>query len=224
MSKKLQTLVILPAAGYGTRVNADPSSGKELMRDPMTEKPLIEWSITVAAAADMEPLIISRIDKTNFNEYLDKRWPAHMLVKPEVLKEWPTTVLLSKSEWHSANIMLLPDTRFDMPVALLKELERQLLTYDVVFGTMPLLDLQECNKYAILDGMYSIAEKPEPPVDERHMEIICLIAFRQLAGEALFTGLADKGKWFNMPKGQCVNTVPVTNFKDITRSGTIEEY
>lgn len=217
----MSTKVLLPAAGYGTRVKAKSASGKELLIDPVTNKPLIDWATRKAWNADMECLVISRSDKTDLNEYIGTGcYHAKLLtLEPEKLNEWPDTILAAKDEWADLNIMVLPDTRFFSPEVVLRQMEQSLMMLEASFAVFTVEDSEQ-SKFAMFDGKH-IAEKPTEAVPGALA--IGLIAFRKEVGEQLFTALSNKNNWHEL---KCWTGISVNLpwFKDITRGGSIESY
>lgn len=214
--------VLLPAAGFGTRVNADYVNGKELLTDPNTGLPLIQWSIEMARIAKADPLVISRRTKVGLNAEMERQGIPCLKVEESALKEWPDTIILSEQHWERKNLMLLPDTRFPDAQDYIRLVERFLKHSDVVFLTIPLAE-QDASKFAIYDYMTDwICEKPSEGVESR-AQIICAIGFNNAVGRKLFEGLSKRGEWFSIPKAT-ISHIQIPWFKDITRSGNVEQY
>ncbi len=213
--------IILPAAGYGTRMNASLEGGKELMEDPITREYLIDWPLLVVRGSYHQGLVITRKNKTELNARLEVyNIPTLILEAPG--KEWPDTILASKQDWEeAANIVLLPDTRFPLPFKVLNKLEKALEKSPIAFATIPLGD-QDYSKFAILDGN-RMSEKPDSPPGP-NAKIICLFAFRASIGIGLFSGFSERGKWFSFEGIDKIPTVELAWFKDITRNGVVEGY
>jgi len=231
--------VILPAAGYGTRVAADYINGKELMPDPQAiGAPLIRWAIVQSIAAGAIPVVITRETKTGLIEYISSHASeVSLLTLPEAqLNEWPTTCALSEPIWAERNVMVLPDTRFSEPEANLRALDGLLEFTKYAFGVIP-LGANEMSKFACLCYAYDagtnqelvlFAEKPStlPPLSDGSkiygIYIICLVGFKREVGEDLFAKLACKGCWWRLQL-EDVSHLTLNWFKDIARNGKVEE-
>lgn len=211
--------VILPAAGYGTRVSAPIESGKELMLDPMTGGPLIAWSVALSRQVGGVPLVVSRQDKSIFNEWLINNGIDKLEIAPHRLKEWPSTILMSSKYWRSLNLFLLPDTRFGEPIEGLKQAWEKTSTHDVVFLTVP-IEGRDPTKFALFNpDTNQIAEKPTKGTAPK---VICGVFFTRAAGKDVFNCLTKRGSWRKLKHSATYVDLPW--FKDITRTGKIEEY
>lgn len=91
---------------------------KELLPDPISGQPLIEYSLEIAKDCGASPLIISREDKTALTEYFANR--EEELLRILASREWADSLLQSEKHWLETNLVLLPDTRFDPPDAALR--------------------------------------------------------------------------------------------------------
>lgn len=109
-------LLIIPAAGLGTRVGSPPA--KELLLSPRTQMPLICFWLVLAQKYQLPIHIISRSDKTALNNFL-RHWQQtqyqniELQLLDHLTGEWPTTVLRSATHWKNHNILCLPDTEFN---------------------------------------------------------------------------------------------------------------
>jgi len=101
---------LIPACGYGTRVGMLPHQSKELIIDPGTNQPLIQWHLDICKKYNIEPLVIVRKEKIELIEYCKQQNVQYVVIEPE--GEWPNTILKAKDHWGDANILLLPDTRW----------------------------------------------------------------------------------------------------------------
>ena len=211
------TRVILPCAGFGTRVGASVSSGKELMIDPNTGKPLIEYALNIAKWLKAPTTIISRQDKEEFNAYVKQEHPlTELICIDKVVGEWPETVKRSNASWADLNIMLLPDTRFSYPIASVKAVIRQLFERKMAFGTFDIKE-EESYKFAVLQGNKA-CEKPDIWGSKRALGIF---GFRKAVGLQLFSGFSSR-KWFELDAEPGI--IELEWFKDITRNGKVEGY
>lgn len=125
MNSKITLLI--PAAGYGTRVGSPPS--KELMLDGQQE-PLIDFSLRLAKKRDWRVHVITRADKVQLIQYLETKWRPQFKQQLSVQQilgssEWPDTLLQSEPCWTQVNLIALPDTVFS-PESILDEMARLL--------------------------------------------------------------------------------------------------
>lgn len=216
-----KTKVILPMAGYGTRVNAPTETGKELMIDPKTKEPLAKWALDAIETAGMEPHVVSRKNKRVLNAWIQAKLHNVQLLEEKDMKEWPDTVLRSEKYWHDTNIMMLPDTRFPRPTVTLKQLELLLTVSPIALAVIDQPDLVAAN-YAVVSARTGLfAEKPAYDIGT---EKIALVAFRKEVGKKLFEGFSNRGEYFTVQNIRHIPTIKLEWFKDITRNGRIEEW
>jgi dTDP-glucose pyrophosphorylase len=100
---------IIPCAGFGTRMKMPSHEAKELIPDE-NGNPTIEWSLNICKKYDIEPIIVTRPEKEEFNTYLDDKNIKYVFDEG---KSVGVSLLKSKPHWGDYNIILLPDTRFD---------------------------------------------------------------------------------------------------------------
>jgi dTDP-glucose pyrophosphorylase len=100
---------IIPCAGFGTRMRMLPHEAKELIPDE-NGNPTIEWSLNLCNKYNIEPIIVTRPEKKEFNNYLDDKNITYVYDEG---KSVGTSLLKTKEHWGDNNIVLLPDTRFD---------------------------------------------------------------------------------------------------------------
>ena len=68
MAPIFMTHVIIPAAGFGKRVGGAVS--KELLYYKDDSFPLIQWCLSLCKKYELKPVVISRRDKLDLNQYL----------------------------------------------------------------------------------------------------------------------------------------------------------
>lgn len=102
---------IIPCAGFGTRMKMESHEAKELLPDE-NGNVTIEWSLNICKEHNIEPIIITRPEKEEFNEYLDDKNIKYVFDEG---KSIGVSLLKSKKYWSEYNIMILPDTRFEYP-------------------------------------------------------------------------------------------------------------
>lgn len=203
---------IIPAAGFGTRMNMDPGKSKELLIDPVTNKPVIQWAIDLCKEYDLHPLVITRKEKMDLLNYCDENCIANAIIEPE--GEWPNTIYMMKQAFYEDNILILPDTRFN-PTSILKDIKT-----DLELGakfSIALHKVEDSSKWCIVKD-YQIVEKPELNQPAWAMG---LIGFKAQPGIGLFSTLSSRNVYKIL---QNTSFQYLKDFKDITRTGKIEKY
>jgi hypothetical protein len=100
---------IIPCAGFGTRMKMLPHQAKELLLDDEGNI-TIDWSLNICEKYNIEPIVVTRPEKEEFNNFLDKRNIKYVFDEGRSVG---VSILKTKEYWSDYNIMLLPDTRFD---------------------------------------------------------------------------------------------------------------
>lgn len=136
LSKLSERIVIIPCAGFGTRVGSPPA--KELLKHPNYGMTFLEKALLRVSEAGATPLVISRFDKTILNDWLKEHEIPHLLVLPT--SEWVETVLVSRPFWQKKNLLLLPDADFS-PDSLILEMLEALDKFELSFATFSVDDL-----------------------------------------------------------------------------------
>lgn len=210
------TKLLIPAAGFGKRLQADRS--KELLILKEENEPMIEWSLKLAQAHDMQAVIISREDKNDLNEFLEKKKATYdlevMLIRSSI--EWADSLLQAEELWSNSNIVLLPDTRFK-PMSIIADLNNVLLQSPCAFATFRAESLKTWGAIRYKDEKYFIAEKPESTLST---DLAWgLFGFNESYGKALLqTILKSTSDFILLPEGD-VETLPLEYFEDKTRNG-----
>lgn len=220
---------IIPAAGKGTRMGS-PVDGKEMLIDPVTGRPMIDFAIMAAEDLDCTRIVVAieQGTKPNLVSHIQLTFPhVHiMMTKPE--GEWPSTVLQTEQFWDvEDNILILPDTRFNVDEAKLL-FERHLIKdANLSFALLP-GKVMEPEKYGVVvlhdvSGvpMYTM-EKPDD-VQEPNIAAWGVIAFESIAGHDLFTAYRVRGTPMRLSNLKVEYTY-LSWFKDITRNGYVESY
>lgn len=205
---------IIPAAGYGTRMNMPIDKSKEMLIDPVTSKYLIDYSLDICYSNKIEPIVISRIEKEDLNSYLRSKGVEHIVLKTPG-KEWAETVMKSQGLWEYKNILILPDTRFES-VDCISQIIKDLDKHPISIATHK-IDPKDADKWGTI-VKDNIEEKKANGSDKAWG----LIGFTKNAGDMLFNQLiATKtaSLWYLEPV-----TTELTKFVDITRSGKLEKY
>lgn len=176
---------IIPCAGYGTRVNMKPNQSKELLIDTLTDKPMINFSLSICDYYGMEPLVITRHEKKDLVDYLEREEIEFMYNDPNRQGEWMDSVLQTRPKWDKYNILMFPDTRF-RPTEIIDEMKR-----DLTLGancSIALHKVKDPEKWCVLGGN-CLYEKPSliPPSNWA----FGIIAFTDTYGEFLFKELSN---------------------------------
>lgn len=206
------TKCIIPCAGFGTRMNMKPNESKELLLDS-SGKPIIEYSLNKCKEQNWNPLIIIRAEKTDLIQYCNDRSIETLIIKPE--GEWSNTVYNSKDHWENHNFLILPDTRWEAPGSILSNMEQDLKLGASISLGLHLVDNPE--KWCIINDE-KLVEKPKNLPSKKYWAF-GLIGFTKYIGYSLFRNLEQY-------KFHCLRDVSfqyMTSFKDLTRTGKIEE-
>lgn len=217
-----QVTCIIPAAGSGTRMGSPPH-GKELMTDPVTQEPLINWSIKLALDAGHRVVVPVLFNKHGLISYLihtfGKRINLQILMEQPT--EWPGTILGARKYWGSKNLLLLPDVRFK-PTSIVTKLPSLLepKKVGIAFATH---EVGDPSLFGIvdMDEEHGIAYVSEKPRRSDCYTAWGLIAFDNLAGPKLFRTYLEPGTWGTTER---VATVKLESFIDITRTGKVLSY
>lgn len=199
---------IIPSCGYGTRMNMMPNQSKELLINPDTSKPLIQWHIDLCKKYDIEPIFIVRPEKKDLISYLEKQQYKPILYSPNEGEEWMYTIYNNREYFSEKNILLLPDTTFS-PQDVIVELKEHLEWLEFV---LLLHEIPQNEQY--LWGIYEnevVLEKPKACYSNLAWGVIgfdinCVDAFKEL-GETKKINLQKRVKY----------DILLNNFKDVTR-------
>lgn len=222
-----KSLIIIPAAGFGTRMGMKPNQSKELLPDPVNNEPIIEWHLEKLGKRDVH--IITRAEKQDLIDYIFEKGLSTSIQIIEPKGEWASTVLESQKVWNEDNILVLPDTRWTLNEGTLPEdiypmIEKELETHDLVFAVHKVDDCRLWGKIQ-LDPF---TKKPLATVEKEDIAFKLeglawgLIGFKSKVGAELFQAYTEKGKWFRFPKNWKVKIIELESFKDITRTGKIK--
>lgn len=205
------TRLIIPAAGLGSRMNMPNNQSKELLINPYTNEPLIEYSLDLADHFGISPLVITRIEKQDLIQYCAVRGIETMIIG--VKGEWANTVLQSKAWWDDDNILVLPDTIFNDEYETIKNIKNGLnLGNNAVFA---LHRVRDVSNWGYINN-YEITEKPIGNISVGFAW--GLIGFKKTYGEKLFSALQTKNNPLQLEN--CGFTY-LQSFNDLTRTGKI---
>lgn len=203
------TRLILPCAGYGKRMFMQSNQSKELLL--YNGQPLIERHLVEARANNLNPLVITRIEKQDLIEYCAKNGVETKII--EVEGEWAESVLKSCLKWEENNILVLPDTIIEPYSESLKQIKKGLeVGNDAVFALHKVADPKN---WGIVKE-YRVVEKPS--YLEGEQLAWGMIGFKQIYGIELFNGMKNK----NCPlKLRNAGFVYLDKFQDVTRTGKL---
>lgn len=202
---------IIPCAGYGTRMNMLPNKSKEMLLDKEDwgignkGKPLIQYALTICKMFNLEPIVITRKEKTDLRQYLFDNQVEFIDI--EVEGEWPQTILKSKDHWNMDNILILPDTRFSS-LRCIEDIQKGLKLGNN--AVMALHEVPDPNKWGIVED-YLLFEKSKFIYTENQWAW-GLIGFKGYYGVELFSNMRDNG--FELKD---VGFTYLNDFQDITR-------
>lgn len=206
MDKNYRALI--PCAGFGTRMNMMPHEAKELLWDE-EGKFIIDWSLELCKKHNIDPIIITRPEKEEFNQYIkNKKIPTVYPTGASVGE----SILSSKELWGEYNIVILPDTRFEYPETLFQDmLNGMKLGNECVFALFKVTDYQ--NWGILCDNTFY--EKPKKIFTEEDNAFAWgIFGFTKSYGETLLNSyntysdplkISNPGYFF------------INNFRDITR-------
>ncbi len=210
----MKTLCIIPCAGLGTRMSMTLNKSKELLIDPCTHEPIIKWSLDLCKKHHIEPLVITRKEKTDLIAYLSEQGVKCLIIEPDG-SEWPSTVLASEHLWQENNILILPDTRFS-PENALKQIEDSLLLQKPV--TFALHSVDNVSKWGCVEEFY-YCEKPNK---NTHGWAWGLIGFKKDFGPLLLNNMLEQQIFHDHIEE--TNFLFLDKFVDLTRTGKIEKW
>lgn len=204
----MEVKLIIPCAGYGTRVNMKPHEAKEMLKYKNEKGRIIDYSLDLGKKLNLPILCISRQEKKEFNEYLENK-------KVEVIydaaqKEWIDTIYESRHNWSDINILVLPDTRWSSKYKTIKDIVWYFenMNASMVYAVHKVKDTKN---WGIISNSY-LQEKPSH--DPGSNVAFGLLAWKREEGEKFFQFLRD---WKVAQFPENTKSVKLNWFKDITR-------
>jgi dTDP-glucose pyrophosphorylase len=195
---------IIPCAGYGNRMKMRIDQAQEMLPDP--DRPdfyIIDYVLDLCKSFDLEPIIISRKEKTSLNNYVQSQGVEYFNINVD--GEWMRSILKSRDYWHEDNIVILPNTRFGR-FSCFQAIEHGLkLNNNAVFATHKVKDPEN---WGIIYN-YTLCDKP--PHLKGEQQAWGLIGFKSNYGQELFSKLPYTTKLEN------VGFTKLDWFKDVTR-------
>jgi len=198
---------LIPCAGFGTRMRMKPHEAKELLPDDFG-KPTIEWSLNICKKYDIEPIVVTRKEKEEFNNYLENNRIKYVFDEGKSVGE---SLLKTKNYWSDYNIVLLPDTRFKFADNFFIDLFKCMkLGNECVFALFPVNDY---HNWGILSNN-TFYEKPKKSFQNEYALAWGVFGFRYSYGETLLTNynLTSPPLKLNNP-----GYLFIENFIDISR-------
>ena len=203
---------LIPAAGYGTRMNLLPTQAKEMLLDPNTGVPLIQYHLDVCKEHNIIPHVITRKDKHDLISYLTEHNIEYSLNAPE--GEWPHAILSSYEFWGDKNFLFLPDTRFEGK-NVINDMKNSIdLGANSCFAIHQVDDVSKWGQ--VVD--YSVIEKPKNNTSGWAWGIA---AFNKQSGKAWLETMNTRNKPYYLLNSSFVY---MDKFVDITRAGVLERY
>jgi dTDP-glucose pyrophosphorylase len=202
---------IIPCAGFGTRMKMLPHQAKELLLDDEGNV-TIDWSLNICKKYNIEPVVVTRPEKKEFNDFLDKRNIKYVFDEG---KSIGTSLLKTKEYWSDYNIMLLPDTRFEYDNKFFINIFKAMKAgNDSMFALFNVTDYH--NWGIICENTFY--EKPKREFTENDDAFAWgVIGFRKKYGEILFNS-------YNLTSAPLKLSNPgylfIENFRDISRKFT----
>ena len=198
--------LILPSAGFGTRMNMPIDQSKELLL--YNGKPLIEFSLGLAKYFNLRPLVITRKEKTDLIQYCDEKNIDIEIITPE--GEWANTVLMSEPFWEKDNILVLPDTFFTDVNWVFNNIIND-LQIGQVSASFAVHKVEDSSKWGVIkdDRLYEKPDFTDPGLAWG------IIGFKKDYGKVLFEN-CQKGKFIELTN---YNIVKLESFEDLTRNG-----
>jgi hypothetical protein len=186
MSKSRVLSVVIPAAGFGTRMGLPIA--KEMLVNPVTGLKFVNLSLQQAKKLGAKVILITRKEKKELIDHVSAFCEEqHLLLEIlqiEPTSEWPETVLMSQHCWTEKNLLVLPDTDWK-PADFLQEMIQEWEQHpsDVIYGVF------ESNKNTwgyvkAAEGLW-LCEKPAHALGEGFMAW-GFIGFKKEIGSKLF--------------------------------------
>lgn len=218
----IERIAIIPCAGVGSRMGY-PSIGKEMLIDPVTMKPVIDWPLSLCQKYSLKPIVITTDGKVELQQYVQAFYPEAQLVITGYNKEWPETVLKTQPYWGKKNVLVLPDTRFTPEDSINEMLERLDMGLKIGVGLHKVPD-EEHGTFGIVRykgaGEAILVEKPNNQMEDTNTAW-GLLSWVGNEGAPLFKNFCNRGKEIEVDDVFCLY---LDSFIDITRTGTIQYY
>lgn len=181
-----------------------PNESKEMLFLNEEGAPCIDYALKQCAKNNLEPLIITREEKTDLIDYCVNLNIDCISIASK--GEWVSTILSVCDFWDESNVLLLPDTRWTNEKALATIVKSK---QDLCLG---LHLVEDPENWGILSGDYVI-EKPKN-LKGPHLAW-GVIKFSKERGYDFFSELSSND---GLAKAAPCEIVNLGSFKDITRT------
>lgn len=211
---KEKTKIIIPAAGFGTRVGSPLA--KELIPHPKTGLPLIQNAINQALKLDGQIHVITRAEKKPLIDYLSPI-PNCQIQVIEPSKEWPDSILKSEPFWNERNILILPDTQWSPEHSILEI--NQLLEHSPIAAGI--FNVKNPSSWGIIDTKsptYKLCEKIQLHQANEEYWAWGILGFKKEIGIPLFEAILQstfEHQWIDLKLPY--STHKMDSFEDLTR-------
>lgn len=202
--------VIIPAAGFGKRMNMAPNQSKEMLL--VNGKPMIDWAIQHCIDAGLEVVVNTRSEKEDLVRHLlsyAKLGQIKLLLDPG--DEWADTCLRAANVEYYHSLVLLPDTRFDN-IKYVLDLFKHSEGWTKFIGTHTVKDPEN---WGIIDGN-RIVEKPDYACVDTEV-----YAWGVLGVHKYDFGTIVATKELPLIHDNILD-IPLINFRDLTRTGKLD--
>lgn len=201
---------IIPAAGLGTRMGMLPNQSKELLIDPVTNQPLIQWHFNYCAKYNLIPLVVTRKEKTDLIDYCNKQGVQVLVVEPK--GEWYDTIQQSKPYWEEMNVVLFPDSKFTDDDKKMNEFF-QSLDFKFIECCFGVQEVEDSSKWCVVTEEGIFEKTKQGPGTA-----IVVFGFKKRTN--LFLELSQN----KTTHIKYYHTFNINNFTDLTRTGVIEKF
>jgi dTDP-glucose pyrophosphorylase len=211
-------LVLIPAAGFGTRVGSPPA--KELFKSP-NGSPLIAFGLDQARRRGWPVHVITRKEKTELIQYLQayrEKWSLELeiqLIEPS--REWPDTLLKSEPYWREKNLLCLPDTIFE-PIEIWDRLVAT--ETDMAAATFKVDDFSKWGVFRFHENCneISICEKPRQDSTVSSDTAWGILCWNEASGRKLLSAQLESSQDHAWKKlGLSLQCFELQRFEDVTR-------
>lgn len=210
--------VILPAAGFGTRMGSPES--KEMLFAEDESFPMIQHALDLLAEENCRIVLPTRKEKKSLIDFVTKHSPHVIIQIIEKSKEWPDTILQTHPYWLDKNLLILPDTRWSPENEILK-LPSLLDSHHFAFSTFTSSVPETWGVFR--DQPWAVCDKPPHSVlNENKSNTFCWghIAFQKELGQPLFSNIlkSHHSKSFeSLPNSTSAGFIRLDSFCDLTR-------
>lgn len=199
--------LILPCAGFGTRVGMESHESKEMLFDVHSKERLIDKFLKLFKYDDI--LVISRKEKEDLNNYVTESGCQLFLVSDS--KEWVHSIYQSNKCWDDYNIVMFPDAEFFNEEQVIDTMKFHLLKgkTDLTLGVFP---VDNVANWCVYEPKSQDIHEKNPKADKDGLAI-GVFGFTHRMGLSLFQEMT----MFNRSYKRQAQLIPVVGFHDLTR-------